>query len=91
LAEVSASEFDVALLDLDLPGLDGIGLARQLQTMGYDMPLVAVTARSDADAEPTARAAGFADFLRKPVTAQMLLESIAAVLAAQRRRREGLV
>ncbi len=90
LAEVSSNEFDVALLDLDLPGLDGIALARQLQTMGYTMPLVAVTARSDAEAEPTARSAGFADFLRKPVTAQMLLESIAGVLAEQRRRNHGL-
>lgn len=90
LAEVSSSEFDVALLDLDLPGLDGIALARQLQTMGHDMPLVAVTARSDADAEPAARNAGFADFLRKPVSAQMLLESIAAVLAARQSHGPGL-
>ncbi|PZU27825.1 MAG: histidine kinase [Stenotrophomonas sp.] len=86
LAELSSQEFDVALLDLDLPGIDGFGLARQLKTMGYEMPLIAVTARSDAEAEPLARDAGFADFLRKPVTAQMLLEAIAGVLEAQRRQ-----
>ncbi|MGE8234045.1 MAG: ATP-binding protein, partial [Stenotrophomonas sp.] len=86
LAELSSQEFDVALLDLDLPGIDGFGLARQLKTMGYEMPLIAVTARSDGEAEPLAREAGFADFLRKPVTAQMLLEAIAGVLDAQRRQ-----
>ena len=86
LAELSSQEFDVALLDLDLPGIDGFGLARQLKAMGYEMPLIAVTARSDAEAEPLARDAGFADFLRKPVTAQMLLEAIAGVLEAQRRQ-----
>ncbi|MGH8053409.1 MAG: two-component regulator propeller domain-containing protein [Stenotrophomonas sp.] len=90
LAEVSNTRFDVALLDLDLPGIDGFGLAVQLRTMGYDMPLIAVTARSDSDAEPQARQAGFDDFLRKPVTAQMLLEAIAGVLDAQRRREQGL-
>ncbi len=86
LAELSSQEFDVALLDLDLPGIDGFGLARQLKAMGYEMPLIAVTARSDTEAEPEAREAGFADFLRKPVTAQMLLEAIAGVLDAQRRQ-----
>jgi signal transduction histidine kinase/ActR/RegA family two-component response regulator/streptogramin lyase len=91
LAEVSGTSFDVALLDLDLPGLDGFGLALQLKTMGYDMPLIAVTARSDSDAEPQARQAGFDYFLRKPVTAQMLLEAIAGVMDAQRRRVQGLV
>ncbi len=90
LAEVSNGRFDVALLDLDLPGIDGFGLALQLRTMGYEMPLVAVTARSDAEAEPQARKSGFDDFLRKPVTAQMLLEAIAAVLDAHQRRAQGL-
>ncbi|MGV8959684.1 MAG: ATP-binding protein [Stenotrophomonas sp.] len=81
LAEVGAGRFDVGLLDLDLPGLDGLALARQLHLLGYEMPLVAVTARSDAEAEPQARAAGFDGFLRKPVTAKMLLDAIAAVLS----------
>ncbi len=90
LAEVSNARFDVALLDLDLPGIDGFGLALQLRTMGYEMPLIAVTARSDGEAEPQARKAGFDHFLRKPVTAQMLLEAIAGVLDAHQRRAQGL-
>ncbi len=81
LAEVGGSHFDVGLLDLDLPGLDGLALARQLQVLGYDLPLVAVTARSDAEAEPQARDAGFSGFLRKPVTARLLLDAIADVLS----------
>lgn len=80
LAEVAVHRFDAALLDLDLPGLDGLALARQLHLLGYAMPLVAVTARSDAEAEPQAREAGFDGFLRKPVTAEMLLEMLASVL-----------
>jgi len=79
LTEVADADFDLALLDLDLPGLDGFALARQLRVLGFGMPLIAVTARSDEEAEPTAQQAGFDGFLRKPVTGEMLAEAIAAV------------
>ena len=81
LAQTAAHVFDIALLDLDLPGLDGLALARQLRAQAFTAPLVAVTARADADAEALARAAGFDGFLRKPVTGEMLAEAIAGVFA----------
>ena len=80
LAQTAGSRFDIALLDLDLPGLDGLALARQLRAQGFDAPLLAVTARADADAEPLARAAGFDGFLRKPLTGEMLMDAIEALL-----------
>lgn len=76
LAEMSTQQFDVALLDLDLPGLDGLALARQLRLGGFQAPLLAITARADAEAEPQARAAGFDGFLRKPVTGDLLAEAV---------------
>ena len=82
LAEASAQRFDLALLDLDLPGLDGLALARQLRASGFTQPLLAVTARADPDAEPQARAAGFDGFLRKPVTGEILADAIQALLPA---------
>ncbi|WP_407352453.1 two-component regulator propeller domain-containing protein [Luteimonas sp. R10] len=86
LAEVAAGDFDLALLDLDLPGIDGLALARQLRSQGFERPLVAVTARADADAEPLARAAGFDAFLRKPVTGEALAATIRAMLDLRGRR-----
>ena len=80
LADVSVARFDLALLDLDLPGMDGMALARQLRLQGFAQPLLAVTARTDADAETQARAAGFDGFLRKPVTGEMLAAAIEALL-----------
>jgi len=80
LADVAVARFDLALLDLDLPGMDGLALARQLRLQGFAPPLIAVTARADADAEQQARAAGFDGFLRKPVTGQMLATAIDTVL-----------
>ena len=81
LSEASTQPFDLGLLDLDLPLLDGLAIARQLRSLGFAFPLIAVTARSDADAEQQTQAAGFDGFLRKPVTGQMLADAIAAVRA----------
>ena len=83
LAEIATDGFDVGLLDLDLPALDGTAVARQLRTLGYELPLVAVTARSDAYAESQVLAAGFDGFLRKPVTGDML---VAAIVQARAKR-----
>jgi len=81
LSEVSAGRFDVGLLDLDLPALDGIAIAGQLRAMGYELPLIAVTARSDAYAEQQVLESGFDGFLRKPVTGDLLVDAIAKARA----------
>jgi len=83
LAEASTGTFDAALLDLDLPGMDGIALASHLRLRGFDRPLLAITARADADAEPQAMAAGFQGFLRKPVTGAMLAALLQGVPRAE--------
>ncbi len=83
LAELSGTRFDALLCDLDLPGLDGLALARQLRARGCDMPMVAVTARSDGDAERQADEAGFDAFVRKPVTGALLSQALAAAVAAR--------
>ena len=80
LTYASVARFDMALLDLDLPGMDGMALARQLRLQGFAQPLLAVTARADAEAEQLAREAGFDGFLRKPVTGEMLAAAIKATM-----------
>ena len=85
LSEVAAGRFDVGLLDLDLPALDGIAIAGQLRAMGYELPLIAVTARSDAYAEQQVLQGGFDGFLRKPVTGDLLIDAIAQARALRQR------
>ena len=85
LAELETTAYDVALLDLDLPGLDGFALARMLRTREAKngkarMPLIGISARSVGDEEALCRAAGMDAFLRKPVTGQMLAGVIAKAL-----------
>ncbi|MGN6512254.1 MAG: hypothetical protein ACTHKZ_01585, partial [Lysobacteraceae bacterium] len=50
------------------------------RAQGFAAPLLAVTARADADAEPAARTAGVDGVLRKPVTGTMLAEALDALL-----------
>ncbi|MDO5504991.1 MAG: ATP-binding protein [Pseudoxanthomonas suwonensis] len=85
LGEAATRPFDAALLDLDLPGMDGFSLARQLRARTPSMPLLAITARADAQAEPLSRAAGFDGFVRKPLTGAMLASALAGLLRARPR------
>jgi len=89
LTEAVMADYDLAMLDLDLPGMDGLALARQLRVQRFSGPLLAVTARADADAEPQAQAAGFDGFVRKPVTGEMLDEAIASVMGVERKDQAG--
>jgi len=76
LSEAATQAFDLAVLDLDLPALDGLAVAAQLRHLGHNFPLLVVTARSDAHVEEHVRAAGIEGFLRKPVTGPLLLQAI---------------
>ncbi|MCD9030795.1 response regulator [Luteimonas sp. Y-2-2-4F] len=79
LVSLATAEVDAALLDLDLPGIDGLALARQMRAQGFARPLIAITARADADAEPLAMQAGFDGFLRKPLTGAILADALARI------------
>jgi len=81
LAELKTARHEIALIDLDLPGIDGLQLARLLRAGGHLLPLVAVTARSVGDEEAQIRAAGMDALLRKPLTSEMLGNAIAAAIA----------
>lgn len=84
LAEIETADYTAALIDLDLPGVDGLALARMLrareaQNAKPRMILIGLSARSVGDEAALCRAAGMDAFLRKPVTGAMLT----AVLATQ--------
>ncbi len=76
LAEMSKPGIDLALVDLDLPGIDGLQLTRLLRERerdsGIHLPIIAITARATGDEEAQTRAAGMDGFLRKPIKAAML-------------------
>ena len=81
LAELEQGAIDLALVDLDLPGIDGLQLARvvrQREMHGQPrLPLIAISARALGNEEEHSRAAGMDAFLRKPLTAAMLEAALA--------------
>jgi CheY-like chemotaxis protein len=64
---------ELALIDLGLPGVDGYEVARQLRAAaGQSIRLVALTGYSDGESRQSANAAGFDDFVVKPVLPEVL-------------------
>lgn len=75
---------DILLLDLGLPGLDGLGVMRQLADMQPDTRVLVVTARLDAASARTVFALGAAGYLAKSEDSDRLLEAIRDVAAGHR-------
>jgi CheY-like chemotaxis protein/nitrogen-specific signal transduction histidine kinase len=76
---------DLILMDLQLPGLDGLALTRMIQTdpATSGIPTVALTACSMKGDEDRAREAGCVGYITKPVSAASLPSQVAAYLAAR--------
>ncbi|GEP09185.1 PAS domain-containing hybrid sensor histidine kinase/response regulator [Methylobacterium gnaphalii] len=75
--EAAAEPFDLALIDIRMPGLDGLGTIRRIRALeaaGAPVPhlLVALTANAAGEDERVAREAGFDDFLPKPLDLKAL-------------------
>jgi two-component system, OmpR family, alkaline phosphatase synthesis response regulator PhoP len=76
--------FDVLVLDVMLPGMDGFSLASQLRAQGQFVPILMLTARGQAQDVLRGFEAGADDYLPKPFDLAVLLARINALL----RRRE---
>jgi FixJ family two-component response regulator len=75
------------LLDLAMPGPDGLELQRALQRDGAALPIVFITGRGDVVSSVRAMKAGAVDFLTKPVEPAVLLGAVEAALARERSER----
>ena len=67
LDKLASESFDVLLLDLRMPVLDGFEVARQVRQRGLKLPIVAVTADASEAARQMARASGMDAFMTKPI------------------------
>ena len=76
--------YDVVVLDVMLPGIDGFSLASRLRSQGHFVPILMLTARGQAEDVLRGFEAGADDYLPKPFELSVLLARINALL----RRRE---
>ncbi len=80
-----ATGFDVVLMDLQMPVMDGYEATRQLRTLAPDLPVIGQTAHALDDERTASLAAGMADHLAKPIDPELLV----ATLLRHAGRREG--
>ena len=80
LAQRDPSAEGCLVLDVTMPGLDGLELHRRLIEAGDSLPVVFVTGRGDIPMSVRAMKAGAIDFLTKPVEAQALVDAVHAAI-----------
>lgn len=78
--QANALEYDLMLLDVMLPELDGISLCGRLRSHGYNLPILMLTACDTIHDEVTGLDAGADDYIIKPVDLQKLFARIRALL-----------
>ena len=77
---VKSFNYDLLLLDVTLPKLDGINLCHQLRSQKYQMPILMLTARDSTQDQVAGLDAGADDYVSKPYKLQALLARIRALL-----------
>lgn len=72
-------DYDLLVLDIVLPGLDGFEVCRRLRRTGFEAPILMLTARDQVDDRVTGLDAGADDYLAKPFAAAELLARVRAL------------
>ena len=86
-AALDSAPYDAVILDLSLPGIDGMQLLREWRRDGKDTPVLILTARDALEQRVSGLQAGADDYLCKPFA----LVEVAARLQALIRRRHGQI
>ncbi len=76
LIKAQAKNYDVILMDLQMPVMDGYTAIGKLRSMGLNQPIIALTAHTLSDVRQKCRDVGCTDFLPKPIDSKHLVETI---------------
>ncbi len=83
---VQRTDYDVILMDVQMPGIDGIEATRRIRSLPFPksgVPIIALTAQAAVNTEGELIAAGMDDYISKPINFDILFSKLSA-LAAQR-------
>src|SRR5579864_752951 len=85
---ITQAEFDIALLDIKMPGMDGMELQARLREADPDLTVVIMTGYASVDTAVQALKRGAYDYITKPVDPDELSHLVANALEHKRARRE---
>ena len=80
--------YDLVLLDLKMPGMDGIDVLRRLRELSPKTAVVLLTAHGNVESAVDAMKLGAVDFLQKPFAPQQIRDLVTQVCARQTKRKE---
>jgi PAS domain S-box-containing protein len=83
--------YDVVLMDMQMPVLDGYGAARELRAKGVTTPIVALTANAMAGSEQDVLASGCDVYMSKPLDIDALVRTLARLLGGERQEGDAAV
>jgi len=83
-AQLNGEPFDVVLMDIQMPVMDGYTATEELRQRGFDLPIIALTANSVSEDRQRCLKSGFTDFASKPVDRQQLIELVSGAVTVKR-------
>lgn len=92
LAAVQQAEYDIMLMDVQMPGMDGLEATRRIRALdapARDLPIVALTANAMRGDQKRCIDAGMNGYVAKPIERDVLFDEIARVLSTDRRARSA--
>jgi CheY-like chemotaxis protein/HPt (histidine-containing phosphotransfer) domain-containing protein len=84
IKQQGANQFDVILMDIQMPKMDGHEAARQILQLAPDLPIIGLTAHAMEDERLRCLEAGMRDRVTKPISVDVLVNSILRHLTAER-------
>jgi DNA-binding NarL/FixJ family response regulator len=75
-SKLSNSQADVLVLDISMPGIDGLEILKQLRSEGNAIPVIVLTLHSTEKLKDTAMKSGATNFLSKNADPEQLIEAV---------------
>ncbi len=84
IALANSMDFDIVLMDIQMPNMDGYQTLATLRSTGYSVPIVALTAHAMLEDRLRTQAAGFVGHLAKPIDTKVMLAEITRHMVSRR-------
>jgi serine phosphatase RsbU (regulator of sigma subunit)/anti-sigma regulatory factor (Ser/Thr protein kinase) len=88
IAKIKSEQFDLILLDVTMPGLDGFETCRRIITIDPELPVIQVTSSTDNESLTKGFEAGALDYIRKPWQTMELLARVKNILRIKAAEKE---